>query len=67
MAVKNSTYPPRAMETRVMETFAKISGNAQFCHEVAHWKLYRVMETFAVPLEGFQCAHEDPFAQWELI
>ena len=42
------TYPPRVMETCVMETFRKNPGHSDFCHEVAHWKLFGVMGTFAI-------------------
>ena len=43
-----------------METFAEISGNVHFCHEVALGKLYRVMETFAILLGSFPNAYEVP-------
>ena len=46
------------METRAMETFREIRRICVFCHEVAHWKLFGVMETFGIPGESFQCAHE---------
>ena len=41
-----------------METFRKNPGDSDFYHEVVHWKLFGVMETFAISEKSFQCAHK---------